>query len=89
VTPLILSPDELQALTGGRVQRSAQRRELDFLGIPYKLRRDGSLVVFRAAAEHAALPGVAIATAAAPESTFTVDLDAMRARRKHGKTATA
>jgi hypothetical protein len=89
MTPLILSPDELQELCGGRIQRAAQRRELDFLGIPYKLRRDGSLVVFRAAAEHAAAPSVAAPEAPAPQSTFTVDLEAMRARRKHGKTATA
>jgi hypothetical protein len=84
MTPLILSPDELQELCGGRIQRAAQRRELDFIGIPYKVRRDGSLVVFRAAAERAATGPVAGGLAEEPESTFRVDLDAMRGRRHRG-----
>lgn len=41
---MILSPEDLISLT--RKERpSAQRRELDFLGIPSKPRKDGSLVV--------------------------------------------
>jgi hypothetical protein len=41
-----LSPDELAALTG-KSKPSAQARELEHLGIPFKSRRDGSLVVLR------------------------------------------
>ena len=44
---MILSPAQLAALTG-RVRRSAQRRTLDHLRIPYRLRPDGSIVVFEA-----------------------------------------
>lgn len=42
---LPLSPSAVQALTG-KVKFSAQRRELDSMGIAYKVRRDGSPVVF-------------------------------------------
>ena len=42
---MILSDSDLVSLTG-RQRKSAQRRELDALGIPYKTRRDGSIVVF-------------------------------------------
>lgn len=41
---MILTPEQLVELT--RAKRSdAQRRELDHLGIPYRVRRDGTLVV--------------------------------------------
>lgn len=43
---MILTPEELIALT--KCKRSdGQRRELEHLGIPYKVRRDGSVVVFK------------------------------------------
>lgn len=41
----VLSPQELQELTQ-RVRPGWQRRQLDHLGIPYKPRTDGSLIVF-------------------------------------------
>lgn len=44
---MILSASQLCALTG-RVRPSAQRRTLDHLRIPYRLRPDGSIVVFEA-----------------------------------------
>jgi hypothetical protein len=44
---MILSPDELEALTG-KQRPAAQARELAHLCIPYKRRRDGSIVVLRA-----------------------------------------
>lgn len=44
---MILTPEQLVELT--RAKRSdAQRRELDHLGIPYRVRRDGTLVVLAA-----------------------------------------
>lgn len=43
---LLLTPDELRELTGHR-RADAQARELEFLGIPFRTRRDGSLVVLR------------------------------------------
>lgn len=43
----ILTPAELAAITG-RLRRSAQARELDAMRIPYHLRSDKSIVVFRA-----------------------------------------
>lgn len=42
---MILNPDQLTELTN-RTRRSAQRRVLLSLGIPYRQRPDGSLVVF-------------------------------------------
>ncbi len=42
---MILTPEELEALTK-RTKPAWQRRELEFLGIPYKPRSDGSLIVF-------------------------------------------
>lgn len=48
---MILSPAELRELTNAR-RSDAQARELDHLGIPYKERRDGSLVVMRIHCEH-------------------------------------
>lgn len=41
----VLSPQELQDLTH-RVRPGWQRRELEHLGIPYRKRSDGSLIVF-------------------------------------------
>jgi hypothetical protein len=40
-----LSQSAVQALTG-KSRFSAQRRELDSMGIPYRVRRDGSPVVY-------------------------------------------
>lgn len=47
---MFLTPAEIEDLTQ-RIQRDAQARELDAMGIPYKRRRDGSLVVMRACVE--------------------------------------
>ena len=41
----ILTAQELKELTG-KTKAAWQRRELEFLGIPCKPRRDGSLIVF-------------------------------------------
>jgi hypothetical protein len=41
---MILSEEELKGLTK-KTKPAWQRRELEFLGIPYKARRDGSLIV--------------------------------------------
>lgn len=41
---LILSADQLAELTGKR-RSDGQRRELEHLRVPYKVRRDGSLIV--------------------------------------------
>lgn len=41
---MILTDSELRDLTGF-TRADAQRRELDFMGIQYKVRRDGTLVV--------------------------------------------
>ena len=41
----ILSPDELKQLTQKK-QSTSQREVLNFMGIDYKLRPDGSVVVF-------------------------------------------
>lgn len=45
-SPMLLTVEEIQQLTN-RMRCDGQRRELDFMGIPYKVRRDGSLVVVR------------------------------------------
>lgn len=60
---MILTDDQLVALTD-RQRADAQRRELDFLDIPYRVRRDGSIVVLLAD-----LParGTTIEPAATPE----------------------
>jgi hypothetical protein len=42
---VILTQQDLTLITGKR-QRSAQRRVLSALSIPYRLRPDGSIVVF-------------------------------------------
>lgn len=47
---LTLTPSELHELTGRR-HRDAQRAELDHMGIPYFVRRDGSIAVLRALVE--------------------------------------
>lgn len=43
---LVLSQQEIADLTG-RMRRSAQLRQLAFMGIPYRERSDGTLVVLR------------------------------------------
>lgn len=47
---MLLTINELRELTG-RIQSDAQARELDALGIPYRRRRDKSLVVMRVCVE--------------------------------------
>ena len=47
---MFLSQAEVEELTK-RIQRDAQARELEAMGIPYKRRRDGSPVVMRACVE--------------------------------------
>lgn len=47
---MFLTQNEIAELTG-RTQRNAQARELDAIGIPYKRRRDNSLVVLRMCVE--------------------------------------
>lgn len=59
---LTLSPDELRDLTGKR-RADAQARVLDFMGIPYKTRPNGSLAVLRVHVE----VGATIALSAKPE----------------------
>lgn len=49
---MFLTQAELAELTQ-RIQRDAQARELDTMGIPYKRRRDKSLVVMRVCVEMA------------------------------------
>lgn len=48
---LTLDDDELRELTA-RQRSNAQRRALDALGIPYRLRHDRSLVVLRSHVEN-------------------------------------
>ena len=43
---MILTPDELRELTG-KTRSDAQAKELEYLCIPFKRRRDGSIVVLR------------------------------------------
>jgi len=50
---MILTPDQLRELTHF-TRTDAQARELEHLGIPFKTRRDGSLVVFSEDANPAA-----------------------------------
>jgi hypothetical protein len=47
-----LTAEEIAALTG-KQRQSAQRRVLAALGVPYKVRPDGTIVVSRSAAEAA------------------------------------
>jgi hypothetical protein len=48
---MFLSADEVRVLTG-RTRPAFQVRQLEHLGIPYKRRTDGTLVVLRAHLEH-------------------------------------
>jgi hypothetical protein len=48
--PFILTPEELKKLTG-KMRYSAQARELNALGIPFRKRTNGSLVVLRSVVE--------------------------------------
>ena len=47
---MLLSPDEIEELTG-KVRPAAQRAELLAMGIPFRLRRDGSVAVLRSAVQ--------------------------------------
>lgn len=47
---MFLTPDELAELTG-KTRRGAQSAELHALGIPFRTRRDGSIVVLRVAVQ--------------------------------------
>lgn len=53
--PPVLTPQELETLTGKR-RPSAQSRALDFMGVFYRKRPDGSLAVL---ASHVEAPGIA------------------------------
>jgi hypothetical protein len=64
---MFLTPEQLVELTQ-RKRSDAQRRELDHMGIPYKVRRDGSLAVLRLHAEPAA--GTPPRAAKEPELNF-------------------
>lgn len=56
---IVLSPDELVEVTG-KSRPSAQARELDHMGIPYKPRRNGTLSVARIHVEGARAAGAKI-----------------------------
>lgn len=43
---MILTTTEIATLTG-KQRRSAQRRVLDALGVPYRQRPDGTIVIFQ------------------------------------------
>lgn len=43
---MILDTEQIYELTGKR-RHAAQARELEHMGIPFKVRRDGSLLVLR------------------------------------------
>lgn len=47
---MFLDDDDLVALTG-KQRRDAQARALNFMGVAYRLRPDGSVVVLRASVE--------------------------------------
>ena len=47
---MILTADQLEEVTG-KQRSNAQARELDYLGIPFQRRRDGSIIVLRATIE--------------------------------------
>lgn len=53
---VVLSADELRELTG-KQRADSQARELDHLGITYRRRRDGSVVVLRADLDRATISG--------------------------------
>jgi len=50
MTSTFLTKDEVAEMTG-RIQRSAQTRELTHMGVIHKLRADGSVLVLRAHVE--------------------------------------
>ena len=52
---MILDVDTLITLTGKRRHKS-QRRVLDFMGVPYRVRPDGHLIVVAADLEHRSQP---------------------------------
>lgn len=57
---MFLTQTEIEELTQ-RIQRNAQARELDLMGIPYRRRSDNTLVVMRIAVEAVlGMPGVKI-----------------------------
>lgn len=58
---MLLTEDELIELTGMQ-QRAAQRRVLNAIGVPYRVRPNGSIIVLRAALD-LALGGVPAAQA--------------------------
>lgn len=66
-----LTPAEIKAISGGRVRFRAQARALDRLGIPYKRRPDGSLLVSRLAYERA------LCGTHTPQVAVEPDFDAM------------
>lgn len=65
---LFLTKPEIEELTQ-RIQHDAQARELDAMGIPYKRRRDKSLVVLRVCVE-ATFGGAATARMEPPEPSL-------------------
>ena len=69
-TPLHLTDDELLSLTHLR-RPSAQARALRVMGVPYRTRPDGTLLVGRIAAEraHQSRPGPGHAAAARRNAT--------------------
>lgn len=64
-----LTADELAVLTG-KSKPSAQARELEHLGIPFKPRRDGTLVVLRIHVETTQTHEICGAGKAAPRLRF-------------------
>jgi hypothetical protein len=80
---MILTDAEIAAITE-RERPKAQAKVLDALGVPYRPRPDGSLVVSRAAAQ-AALGGPIGPTDDEPED-YAVDVEALR---RHGKATAA
>lgn len=61
---LTLSPDELRELTACR-RSDAQRRALEFMGIPFRVRPGGSLAVLRQHVE--SMPGATMRLPREPE----------------------
>lgn len=83
MTSPVLSPAELVTITA-RQRRSAQRRALDRLGIPYRM--DGRRIVVGRAAVDAALAGKDV-PAEAPAEDYDVDLGAVRKWGRRGEDA--
>lgn len=61
---MFLSADDLRELTDKR-RSDAQRRVLDFMGVPYRVRLDGTLAVLRHHVE--TFPGANIPSPREPE----------------------